>query len=94
MQSRTKKITNRHTCKNLWVAKYKLIKMPLLGFGVFQVTDAAACERNVIAAIAAANLYQFFVFISLFHVALQLCAAQIGPHASAWSLAVKTARKY
>jgi len=27
------------------------IKMPLLGFGVFQMTDAAECERAVIDAI-------------------------------------------
>lgn len=28
------------------------VAMPLLGFGVFQITDAAACEQNVVDAIA------------------------------------------
>src|SRR5690349_2718152 len=29
------------------------VAMPLLGFGVFQITDAAACEQSVVDAIAA-----------------------------------------
>jgi 2,5-diketo-D-gluconate reductase A len=28
------------------------VSMPLLGFGVFQITDAAACEQSVVDAIA------------------------------------------
>lgn len=28
------------------------VAMPLLGFGVFQITDAAACEQSVVDAIA------------------------------------------
>jgi 2,5-diketo-D-gluconate reductase A len=27
------------------------VAMPLLGFGVFQITDAAACEQSVVDAI-------------------------------------------
>jgi diketogulonate reductase-like aldo/keto reductase len=31
------------------------VEMPLLGFGVFQVTDASECERSVYEAILTGN---------------------------------------